>query len=170
MGADDDVLREFGTDLARDAMSTVAPGELDIFDDVAEEYWADPDAAVASDHRDEQLGFGIELAMLAPFAIAVATGVGKFLLELFASALADEAKPLLSAKLRALLRRKSPTSGPSPLTPAQFAQVRTVALETAQRLGLATETAHLLSDAIVGGLVPPQASPSGSPADGRPAS
>jgi hypothetical protein len=79
---------------------------------------------------------------------------------------AGEAKTAVAAKLRALLRRKG---GPeaAPLTPAQFAQVRSVALEAAGRLGLATDTARLLTDAIVGGLVQPSGAPSGGTTDGR---
>jgi hypothetical protein len=162
----DEVVREFSTDLAKDAVAAVSPGEVDLFDEVADEYWTDPEAAVAAERRDEQLGFGIDLALLAPFAISIAVAVGQYLFGILTDALAGEAKTVVAAKLRALLRRKGEPDVP-PLTPAQFAQVRTVALDAAGRLGLASDTARVLSDAIVGGLVQPPAAPSGGTADGR---
>lgn len=162
----DDVVREFGTDLAKDAVAEVSPGELDLFDEVADEYWADPVAAVAADRRDEQLGFGIDLALLAPFAISIAVAVGQYLFGILTDAVAGEAKTAVAAKLRALLRKKGEPEAPQ-LTPAQFAQVRSVAVDAAGRLGLATDTARLLADAIVGGLVQPSGAPSGGTTDGR---
>jgi hypothetical protein len=162
----DDVVREFGTDLAKDAVAAVSPGELDLFDDVADEYWADPAAAVAADRRDEQLGFGIDLALLAPFAISIAVAVGQYLLGILTDAFAGEAKAVVAAKLRALLGRKGEPDVPQ-LTPAQFAQVRSVALDAAGRLGLPTDTARTLSDAIVGGLVQAPRTSSEGGTDGR---
>jgi hypothetical protein len=162
----DDVVREFGTDLARDAVAAVAPGESEMFDEVAEEYWADPAAAVAAERRDERLGFGLDLALLAPFAISIAVAVGQYLLGILADAFAGEAKSAVVAKLRAMLRKKNAPEIPQ-LTPEQFARVRSVAFDAAGRLGLPTDTARLLTDAIVGGLVQTPTAPSGGGTDGR---
>ena len=162
----DDVVREFSTDLAKDAVAAASPGELDLFDEVADEYWADPKAAVATDRRDQRLGFGIDLALLAPYAIAIAVAVVQYLFGILTDAFAGEAKSVVAAKLRAVLKRTSDPAVPQ-LTPAQFAQVRSVALDAAGRLGLATDTARLLTDAIVGGLVQTPGTPSGGFTDGR---
>ena len=162
----DDVVREFGTELAKDAVAAASPGELDLFDEVADEYWADPVAAVARDRRDERLGFGIDLALLAPYAIAIAVAVGQFLFGILTDAFAGEAKSIVASKLRTLLRKRSGPGVPQ-LTPVQFAQVRSVALDAAGRLGLSTNTARLLTDAIVGGLVQMPGTPFSGSTDGR---
>jgi hypothetical protein len=58
----DDVTRELG----RLAVHRAAPDELAIFDDLAVEYFADPQAALRPPNRDETLGFGLDLTLLTP--------------------------------------------------------------------------------------------------------
>ena len=93
--------------------------------------------------------------------------VGKYLFGILTDAFAGEAKAAVALKLRALLGRKGDPQVPQ-LTPEQFARVRAVALDAANRLGLEVDTARLLSDAIVGGLVQAPAPPSGGTTHGRP--
>lgn len=85
---------------------------------------------------------------------------------ILADAFAGEARSIVTAKLHSLLSSPGEPSVP-PLTPAQFAQLRSVALDAAGRLGLTSDTATLQSDAIIGGLVPAPAAARMKPTDGR---
>jgi hypothetical protein len=76
-------------ELARLIVTNVAPEELDVFTETASEYHANP-GAVRDRERDEELGFGVDLAMVTPVALAVATAVVKYLLSAFAEATVAE--------------------------------------------------------------------------------
>jgi hypothetical protein len=146
--------RELVAELARSVLTQAAPEELVLFPETAEEYFADPGAALDPGRRDEALGFGLELGMLTPYALAVATGVIRFL----ASTVAEESKPVVARVVRHLLRRPdeapAPAAGaPPPLGAAQARQVHEVAYQRARSLGLDDDKARLLADSVVGGLV-----------------
>ena len=156
--------RDLVEELARAVLEEAAPEELVIFEDTAAEYFADPGAVLDPARRAEAVGFGLDLALLTPYVLAVVTPVVTFLLQTAVSAAKEESAPLLKAWVRRLFRRVSPEAasgpdpdaaapGPEPLTAAQAAQVRQVALSRASDLGLPDEQARLLADSVVGGLV-----------------
>jgi hypothetical protein len=148
---------ELVAELARLALERAAPEELVLFQETAEEYFQDPQAVLDPRSRDEALGFGIEVAMLTPYVLAVATSVIRFLASTVADAAGQEAKPLVTGIVRRLLRRPQPTpeavDAPPPLSGDQARQVREVAYQHAKRLGLDEDQAALLADSVVGGLV-----------------
>jgi hypothetical protein len=168
--------RELAVELAASMLATVAPEEVSILPEVSDEYFADPDRALRA-AREESLGFGIELAMLAPFAIAVATEVVKFLLGLAKDALG----PQVQSGVAEWVRRRFPNmtkppapaaqpaataAAPATLTREQLQMVHGVALAKAQALGLDERQATSLADAVVGGAAlagPAAPSPSPSP-------
>jgi hypothetical protein len=141
-------------ELAQLVLQQVAPEELVIFDDTAEEYFEDPDAVLHPRRRDEAVGFGLDLAMLTPLVLAVAssclTFVAKTLAETFTS---EAAKPAIGDFLRRF-GHEPPEETPSAaaLSREQAEGVRKIAAERAQDLGLPAEKARLLADAVVGGL------------------
>lgn len=53
-------------------LEQAAPEELVILDDTAREYFADPLASLDPKRRDEPLGFGVDVALLGPYVLAVA--------------------------------------------------------------------------------------------------
>jgi hypothetical protein len=149
---------ELVAELARLALERAAPEELVLFQETAEEYFRDPQAVLDPRRRDEALGFGIEVAMLTPYVLAVATPVIRFLASTVAEAAGQEAKPLVTRIVRRLLRRPEPAaeaaeSAPPPLSTDQLRQVREIAYQRATRLGLDEDQAVLLADSVVGGLV-----------------
>jgi hypothetical protein len=146
-------------DLARQVLWRAAPEELALFEETAEEYFADPAGVLSPRRRDEAVGFGLDLALLTPYALAVAGAVLSFLGSTVADAVKAEATPAISAWIRRLLRRDDePGSGPAParpeprLTAEQADQVRGVAFARARDLGLGEPQARLLADSVVGGL------------------
>ena len=72
---DEELVRE----LAQIALSEVAPEELAIFDETADEFFADPDGVLSPEHRDEAVGFGLDAALATPFVLAVVMPVVQYL-------------------------------------------------------------------------------------------
>jgi hypothetical protein len=152
--ADRDLLEE----LARTILEHSAPEELVIFEETAEEYFHDPDAVLHPARRDEALGFGLDLALLTPYVLAVAAPVLSFLVQTVAAAAKEEATPRVRELVRRLFNRSAGRNeqegedAPMTLTPDQAREVRQVALARATDLGLPEEQARLLADSVVGGL------------------
>jgi hypothetical protein len=153
-------------ELARQVLEDVAPEELAIFDDTAEEYHRDPQGVLAASGRDEAVGFGLDLALLTPYALAMAGAVLTYLVNTVAKAAKKESEPLISDWIHRLFRRKRGRKEPAGhdteepaadapevhLSADEVEQVREVALARARDLKLPADTARLLADAIVGGL------------------
>jgi len=148
--------RELTLALATVVVEDIAPDEMAVFDETAEDYFADPDAVLDPRHRDEAVGFGIEVALLTPVVLAVARTVVEFLGKLLLDAASDVARPHVAAVLRRLFRIPQREGGtpvsPPRLTPEQLEQVRTVAHDRARALGLPEDRAQLLADSVVGGV------------------
>lgn len=148
------------TELAAAVVERVSPDELPIFDDVAEEYFRDPARALADNRRDEPLGFGLDLALVGPYALAIAVPVVQLLGSIAQDLIKDLAKDAAEPHLRDLVRRmltrrtgrRASGALPVTLTPAQVLKVQNTSFRTATSLGLPDEQARLLSDAIVGSL------------------
>ena len=104
------------------------------------------------------VGFGLDLAALAPVALAVSSAVVGFLVDLFRDAAADAASPALADILRRVLRLPGGNDGGAredavgALTAGQAARVLDVATRQGAALGLEPEAASLLAHAIVGAL------------------
>ena len=154
--------RDLVDEFAKQVLAEVAPEELAIFDETAEEYHQDPQGVLSASGRDEAVGFGLDLAMLTPYVLAVAGSVLGFLLDTVGDAAKTESKPIITDLVHRLFRRgKDDEKGkaeqekaePTPgLSPEQAAQVRDVAMARAHDLKLPESKARLLADAIVGGL------------------
>jgi len=147
---DDDT--ELIAELTALALEQAAPDELAIFDETAEEYFADPQAALSSSSKDAAVGFGLELAMLTPAALAVGSAVVQALGSILSDRLVSAGSRSLSALLRRLVRRQQPDPELT-LTYEQARHVREVALARAHALGLPPQQATLLADSFVGALV-----------------
>jgi hypothetical protein len=142
-------------ELARAVLEQAAPEELLIFEETSREYFSDPRAVLHPPRRDEAVGFGLDAALLTPYALAVATPVLSFLLQTVADAARSEAQPVIRDWVRRLLRRSGRDAGDgvAPLTPQQAARVQELARSRAADLGLPEEQQRLLADSVLGGLV-----------------
>jgi hypothetical protein len=148
--------------LSQHALAIAAPEELALFDDTAEEYFANPKGVLEARSRDEAVGFGVEFALLTPYILAVATSVIHLLASMVGDAVKTEGQPSVNGLIRRLLGRReedSPHSDPLQselLTHEQLTLVRNVALERGRVIGLPQDQAALLADAIVGGISVPR--------------
>jgi hypothetical protein len=152
---------------AREVLASAAPEELAVFDETAEEFHRDPDKVLSTQGRDEAVGFGLDLALITPYVLAVAAPVLSYLLNAVGEAAKSEAQPVIKNLVHRLFHRRKPADGTPEektgtgddaddeaisLSPAELAEVREVALARATDLGLPVERARLLADAVVGGL------------------
>lgn len=144
------------SELAELALADAAPEELALFTETADDYFRDPDAALHPRGREEAVGFGLEIAMVAPYILAIAQSVVRFLASAVEEGVQEEVKTSVAERLRGLLRRGEGSSGEGgmpPLTLEQRQQVRASAYERARQLGLDDGRAAVLADSVVGGLV-----------------
>jgi hypothetical protein len=141
--------------LAELALEQAAPEELVLFPETASEYFRDPDALLQPRRRDHAVGFGLELAMLTPYALAVVTPVVRLLAGLVEQTVAEELKPSVAQVVRRLFRGGGADAAPAgtSLTREQIRELRDTAYERGVGVGLDAARAGLLADSIVGGLV-----------------
>jgi hypothetical protein len=153
---------ELVRELAQKALQVAAPEELVLFDESADEYFADPEGTLRSSARDEPVGFGVELALLTPYLLAVIKPVIQLLAGMVSDSVKAEGQPAVSRLVRRLVRgtQKDAPPGseagggedPPTLTSTQIGLVRDVAFERARTVGLPDDRAALLADAIAGGV------------------
>ncbi len=162
-GVERDLVNELSQIMLRD----IAPEELVLYDETAEDYFADPEFIEKNRPREEAVGFGLDLAMLTPYVLAVATVAVRFLATAVTDAahdeLRDELRPVIADSVKRLFRRE-PTQAAddhasaghqkrSPgLTLEDGREIRRIALQRARQSGLDDERASLLADALVGAL------------------
>lgn len=147
--------RELVTELAGLVVGRLAPDELPVLPIVAEDYFADPAGTLHPRDRDQPLGFGMDLALLGPYALAVATPVVNFLVSLATDIAKDIAKDMtkdaVQPAVRDLVRRmmhRDTQPEPILLTPQQLQRVQDSSYENALAFGLPEAQARLLADAL----------------------
>lgn len=169
--------QQLAVELAEAVLAQTAPEELDLLEETSAEYFADPEGVLRPRRTDESVGFGVDLALLTPYVLAVLAPVVQFLLGLAREALKDELKPTLATWVRGVIRRVIPgaatpaapgagtpagpgagtpagPAGQTPaLTPDQARTVRDIAFRRARDLGIEGPRAALLADAVAGGVL-----------------
>jgi hypothetical protein len=152
-----DEVRALASELAALTLEDAAPEELALFPEISEEYFRDPDGVINPRSRDEAVGFGLDIAMLTPYLLAVAMPVVQLLASAVHETAKEEVKTSLAGAVRRLLRRDQgapaePGAQPA-LSPEQARLVRQTAYEQARGLGVDEERAGLLADSLVGRLL-----------------
>ena len=163
--------------LARVVVEDAAPEERPLFGPMTEAYYDPRRGTPSGSKSDEMLGFGVDAAaavvLVTPVALEVAKNVLGYVVGELQTAFKDEAKPMIQALVKRVLRRspkpeddkaaaepREPAAAPAAepaaapqLTQAQLDELRKVALSTAERMGLREPKASVLADAIVGAMV-----------------
>ena len=118
--------RQLVTGLTEAILDQLAPDELEILPEVSDEFFENPERALKA-AKEESVGFGVELALLAPFALSVAMEVVKFLLSLAKDAVGPDVKTVVSGWLRRVFPGMSLKAGqPSPTVPLSRQQLQLV--------------------------------------------
>ena len=139
--------------IAQRAAQAEAPEELMLFDEMADEFFAAPDAVTRGKGRDESVGFGLDLALVTPYLLAMATAAVAAVGTMVRDAVTEQGSEALGAAIRRLLRIGGDQPSVTPLTDAQARQLRKVALDRGRALGLDDGRAAVLADAVVGGML-----------------
>lgn len=163
--------QELVRELAQIAVADIAPEELAVFDETADEFFADPEAVLHPQKSDEAVGFGLDAALATPVVLAVVMPVVHFLVSTVADAAKEEAASTIRSKVKRLFRKlgadsdvseppklERATSGdavvdPAGLTAEEAAQVRQIAYQQGLAVGLPDTQARLLADAVGGGVL-----------------
>jgi hypothetical protein len=146
---DDD--RALIAEMAQLALAQAAPDELAVFDETAEEYFADPQGAVSDANKGQAVGFGLELAMVTPIALAVGSTFVQALVSIVSERTLTAGGRTVAAQVRRMLRNQRPDPQ-FMLTQEQAGRLRQTALARAQALGLPEAQATLLAESFVGAL------------------
>lgn len=138
-------------EMAQMALAQAAPDELAVFDETADEYFADPERAVSAANKGQAVGFGLELAMVTPIALAVGSTFVQALISIVSERTLTAGARTVTSQVRRLLRSERPDPQ-FMLTAEQAGRLRQTAMAKAQALGLPEMQAALLADSFVGAL------------------
>ena len=169
-------------DFSRAVVLETAPEELDLFDELIEDYFSSPLPARPSPgegpggEADDPLGFGLSetIAAVTPAAAAMASAVLGYLLTETVKATREESAAALKKKIKALFNPErqpggkpepakpeanlplpagpKPDEDPAPLTVEQLQQVKRLARKQAVQFGLEPDLADKMAIALVGAL------------------
>ena len=144
--------------LAESVLAQAAPEELVIFDETVEEYFQDPERVLRARGGDEAVGFGLDMALLAPYVLAVAGSVVTFLASIVVDSAKDETRTVVAGFVRRMFRGQHEKSSaradaPQPLTAEQVRRIHQIAYDRSIALNLPEETATVLANAVVGGIL-----------------
>jgi hypothetical protein len=141
-------------DVSRQVVTDLAPGELEVFDATGDAYL---DESTTGPDGEEMLGFGVEVvAFVTPFVVMATKAVVAYLSEVVTKALKEESSSVVAGYVKRLFRRfhdDDPQPPPVQLSIDEIKQAHAVALEKATAMGMKSERANLLADAIAGELV-----------------
>ena len=144
--------RELVTRVSQDLVSQVAPEELDLFDELIADYYANPSPPSRSG-SDDPLAFGLEgmlVAATTPAAAAMVTTAISYIATEVLKVTQEESIKSLLTKIRAYFHPKDKAKA---LTPAQLRQVYEATRGEAAAFDLPPEEADRLARALVGTLV-----------------
>ena len=148
--------RQRTADLARRAVTRLAPDELALFEVTWPAYLAAPARVRASGRRqDDMIGFGVDVVV--PLVTAAALTASGAALQIIAGRAGESFGRRILGRLRRPLRRGPQPSprGAVELPPETIVEIRRVAHRQALAFDLSEEQAGLLADAILGGLLNP---------------
>ena len=155
--------RKFIQEISKSIVVQVAPEELDLFDELVEEYLQDPAPPdVSSSPPDDPLGFGLAetLVAITPAAMATVNIVLNHLMTESVKAAQEESSEVIKKKIKALFNPKKIGGEPvskvetdlPPLSKEQMEHVRKLARKQAIAFGIAPARASKMVDALVGSL------------------
>ena len=149
--------RKLIRELSKEIVIEIAPEEMDLFDELVEEYFEDPSPPKpSSPQRDDPLGFGIEESLVAatPAAAAVVSVVINYLLSEFLKVAESERTEQVKRRIKDLFgSKKREKVAADPLTKEQLEEIRKLARKQAIVSGMKPEKADQMANALIGSLV-----------------
>jgi hypothetical protein len=137
-------------ELSQQVISEVAPEELDIFDDLSAEYFADPTPPdLNAQESDDALGFGLNEVLIAatPAANAMIGIVLAFAIQTVIQAAGDETSDFVRGRIKALFGKGAKQEAPR-FSQDQLRHMRQIAEAEAKRFGLDDQAAAAMADSL----------------------
>ena len=142
-------------DITQTIVTQVAPEELDLFDELLQEYFTNPQPAPQTTSSDDPLGFGVGevVAAITPAAAAMVSVVLSYLLPEVLKVSSQESAALIMARAKKLFQRMiGKTDTLPPLTHAQLTHVKNLACQQALKFGVKAKIAEQMATALAGSL------------------
>lgn len=140
--------RQVVTEVSRELVAEIAPEELEVVDELLDDYYANP---TPHESRDDPLGFGSEFLVASTPAIAMAlqTLFNFILNEVWVSA-QKESAILIAAKMKSLFNPKKEKAEPAlGLTREQLEKAKQLIKKEARRGGMNPQKAEDLALKVV---------------------
>lgn len=144
----------FLSELGREIVAQVAPDEIEVFDELAEEYFMDPSPSQLEPRSsDDALGFGLDSIMMAatPAVMGATMVVFSFVAQVATQILVDQSAEFTRSRVKRWLLRKQPE--PIVLSQEHLARAHQLAMEEAARHGLNEAVARQMADVLIRRLV-----------------
>lgn len=146
-------------ELTKEVVSQVAPEELEMFDELIQDYFDHPaPPTVTGPATDDPLGFGLGEVIVAatPAAAAMASAAITFVLTVVIKLAEDESIELIKPRLKQLLQpaQKEKTASFT-LTREELVRLKLTMHETVRRFGVEEAQANQMSDVFVSSLLLP---------------
>lgn len=141
--------KQLVTEVSKEIVAEIAPEELELVDELIEDYYANP---IVQEDKDNPLGFGSELLAASTPVIAMALqALFNFILsEIWVSA-QKEGAALIAQKMKALLNPVKEKAEPAlGLTQEQLEKAKKLIKKEAMRGGMNAKKADALALRIVG--------------------
>ncbi len=139
-------------DISRNIVAEVAPEELDLFDDLAEEYYQDPELKRQHTRGGEgPLSFGSVdmLPAATPIIMVVATVVLELMLDVLKEIVASKGADFATNKVRMWFTGKARAD----LTAKQINEIREISKQAVLQHGYSEEHAQKIADAMTNMLI-----------------
>jgi hypothetical protein len=145
-------------DVSKFIVAEVAPGELDLFDELTK-YYEDrspPDRAETA--GDDSLAFGLAevIVPVTPAALALVIAVLNYIFAETTAALEDRGEGWLKERLGQIFpsedKDRTETREREPYTNEQLKQIRRIARREARRFGMESDMANKMADVLIGRL------------------
>lgn len=148
MWTDSSEAREFIAEVSKKIVADVAAEELELFDELAQDYFANPQPA-ADSSADDALGFGFDtLAAVTPAAIAMTQVVVVFLASEVIKATREETVKIVVGKVKSYFWGQQRVR----LSDQQLKHVRELSRQQALKFGMSKEAAESMAQALIGSL------------------
>lgn len=152
--------RKFIKDISKHIVAESAPEELELFNELIAEYFADPTPPDLTDSgSDDALAFGIGEVLVAvtPAIAAMVTAVLTYVLTEATEVIKVESAEKIKKRIKNIFspekKDKEDSDRPQPLTKDQLEQVKKLARRQAKKFGMEPAQANKMAEALIGAIV-----------------
>jgi hypothetical protein len=153
-------VRKYIEEVSKRIVSEFASEELELFDELIAEYFADPTPPALSDSGDDDpLAFGVSEVLVAvtPAAGAMVTAVLTYVLAETTEVIKEESAEKIKKRMKDIFspekEDKEDDDKPQPLTRDQLEHVKKLARRQAKKFGMEPDLANKMADALIGAIV-----------------